>query len=166
MEISPKRTLLRTPHDLPLWNVASDRMEKCLLQRKRGRSGLWRNGSSSSASVSTPTTPLLLSLNLHLIASSLFLSSPVFPLCWLFGSFLLLSGFRKLNAQAQLEENESRNTKFEFDTPMSSRIYSHNETVAQRIAQEILWSKRCAWAFAALVAICIGTFAVLKALGM
>jgi hypothetical protein len=88
----------------------------------------------------------------------------------LFGSFLLLSGLRKLHAQAQLEEAQTRNAKFEYDTPMSSVIYSNNqsyeETIAHRIAQEILWSKRCAWAFAAFAAICIGTFVALKAIGV
>lgn len=85
----------------------------------------------------------------------------VFPLLWLFGSFLLFSGLRRLSADAQTEEAQNATSKYDthsYDT--------NTESVTHLIAQEVVWSKRCAWAIGVFACICFTVLGILKALGM
>lgn len=92
------------------------------------------------------------------VAKWLFILGFVFPLLWLFGSFLLLSGLRKLSADAEREsQNDAKTDTLPYDT---------TESVTHLIAQEVVWSKRCAWAFTALAALCFAVLGILKGLGM
>jgi hypothetical protein len=84
----------------------------------------------------------------------------VFPLLWLFASFLLFSGLRKLSAESQAEAQDSK-----VDTRSGDSNHTTNN-ITHLIAQEVVWSKRCALAFALLAAVCFITLGVLKAVGM
>lgn len=99
------------------------------------------------------------------VAKWLFVLGFLFPLLWLFGSFLLFSGLRKLSADSQPESQDSTSSKSDTrsgDTSLSSRT----NRVPQLIAQEVRWSKRCAVAFVLLAVACFIALGVLKAVGM
>jgi hypothetical protein len=88
----------------------------------------------------------------------------VFPLLWLFASFLLFSGLRKLSAQSQAESQDTS----KFDTRSGDTNHSLHTTnnITHLIAQEVVWSKRCALAFVLLAVACFIAIGVLKAVGM
>jgi len=96
------------------------------------------------------------------VSKWLFILGFLFPLLWLFGSFLLFTGLRRLHADAQVESQISVSKS---DTP-SNDTTSHANAVTYMISQEILWSKRCAWAIVLFGVACFITLGVLKAVGM
>lgn len=95
------------------------------------------------------------------VAKWLFLLGFILPLLWLFGSCLLLSGMRRMGADAQMEEAQNATSKYD------THSYNTNtESVTHLIAQEVIWSKRCAWAFAGFACICFVVLGIFKGLGM
>jgi len=86
------------------------------------------------------------------VAKYLFICGFFFPLCWIFGAMLLLGGLRKMCSDAHVEQGGSSN-KFEAPT--------EDGTVAQRIAAEVRWAKRCAWATAAAVCLMVIAFFII-----
>ncbi|KAG8830813.1 hypothetical protein FRC17_004180 [Serendipita sp. 399] len=133
------------------------------------------------------------------VAKWLFIFGFVFPLLWLFGSFLLFTGLRKLCAEHQEEEEEaarsqthatansstnSSTDKHTFDTLAHTHTHSRTHTstntvildthhhhhqarsVTHLIAQEVRWSKRCAWAIVIFACLCFTALGVLKAVGI
>jgi hypothetical protein len=96
-------------------------------------------------------------LFMRLMPSSLI----VFPLLWLFASCLLLSGLRRMSVDAQAEEAQNATPKHDTHSYDTS-----TESVAHLVAQEVVWSKRCAWAFAGFACICFIVLGIFKGLGM
>ncbi|CAG7847652.1 SubName: Full=Uncharacterized protein {ECO:0000313/EMBL:CCA72477.1} [Serendipita indica DSM 11827] len=96
------------------------------------------------------------------VAKWLFLLGFLFPLLWLFGSFLLFSGLRKM-ADSSPSSIESQVSDRKLDTQSRDTTTS---SITHLIAQEVVWSKRCAWAIS-LFAVCSFTaLGILKAVGM
>lgn len=100
------------------------------------------------------------------VAKWLFVLGFLFPVLWLFGSCLLFSGLRKLSADSQVEKAAAHSKHDTRDTIHSSYGYSDGDSVADQIAKEVVWSKRCAWAIVIFACICFATLGVLKAVGM
>ena len=117
--------------------------------------GQWPSGSSFWASVSGGCQGRFIrrvNLTFHIPA--------VFPLLWLFGSFLLFSGLRRLSADVQ-KENQNATSK------PDTHLYDANpESITHLIAQEVTWSKRCAWAVAFFASICFIVLGIFKGVGM
>ncbi|KAG8770288.1 hypothetical protein FRC16_006396 [Serendipita sp. 398] len=109
------------------------------------------------------------------VAKWLFILGFLFPVLWLFGSFLLLTGLRKLSAEHQEESQthaatttSSPSTKFDthHHDHYTTDAESQHGNVAHLIAQEVRWSKRCAWAIVIFSCLCFLALGILKAVGI